>query len=82
MKAKHLLEYLETQSERSEATLFEKEVVVRVGGREYAIRRVDASTSAIVLEGGEELIQEDTLPGRGDVPSGPEGEGIEPPPPE
>jgi hypothetical protein len=82
MKAKHLLEYLETQSERSEATLFEKEVVVRVGGREYAIRRVDASTSTIVLEGGEELIQEDTLPGRGDVPGGPEGEGIEPPPPE
>jgi hypothetical protein len=80
MKAKHILEYLETQSENS-ATLFEKEVMVRVGGREYAIRRVDASRSAIVLEGGEEIIHEDTRPGLGNVPGGPEGEGVEPPPP-
>jgi hypothetical protein len=81
MKVKQILEYLKQQSQGG-TSLFEKEMVVRIEGREYAIRSIDASTSDVVLWGGEEIIHEDTRPGLGDVPGGPEGEGIEPPPPE
>jgi hypothetical protein len=81
MKAKQLLEYVNTQLEQGHSPL-EKEVVLRVAGRDYAIRSLDASTSAIILEGGEEVIHEDTLPGIAEASGKPKGEGIEPPPPE
>jgi hypothetical protein len=80
MKVRQMLEYLKQQSEGS-ASLFEKEVMLRVEGREYAIRSIDTSTSDLVLWGGEEIIHEDTRPGIGDMPGGLEGEGVEPEPP-
>jgi hypothetical protein len=77
MKVRHIVDYVKQQSD-SDASLFEKEVVLRVGGRDYAIRSIDTSTSDIVLWGGEEIIHEDTRPGIGDVPGGPEGKGVAP----
>ena len=77
MKVKQILAYLKQQSDRS-ASLFEQEVVLRVEGRDYAIRSIDSSTSAVVFWGGEELIHENTLPGVGDVPGGSEEAGVEP----
>jgi hypothetical protein len=82
MQAKELVAYLKTQFEQG-LSPFEKEVVVRLAGRDYAIRNIDTSTSAIVLEGGEAIIHEDSLQGdMAEGPGGPEGEGIEPAPPE
>jgi hypothetical protein len=81
MKAKAILAYLKTQLEGGDSP-FEKEVLLRVAGRDYAIRSIDASTSAILLEGGEEVTYADTLAGgRAEGPGGPEGEGVEPAPP-
>lgn len=77
MKVKQMLAYLKQQSDRS-ASLFEQEVVLRVDGRDYAIRSIDSSTSAVVFWGGEEIIHEDTQPGVVDVPGGSEGAGVEP----
>jgi hypothetical protein len=77
MKVKQILEYLKQQADRS-ASLFEQEVVLRVEGRDYAIRSIDTSTSAVVLWGGEEIIHEDTRPGVVDMPGGSEGAGVEP----
>ena len=77
MKVRQILEYLKQQSESS-ASLFEQEVVLRVEGRDYAIRSIDTSTSDLVLWGGEEIIHADTRPGIGDAPGGSEGRGIEP----
>jgi hypothetical protein len=77
MKVRQILEYLKQQSESS-ASLFEQEVVLRIEGRDYAIRSMDTSTSDIVLWGGEEIIHEDTRPGIGDAPGESEGKVVEP----
>ena len=53
MKVKQMLAYLKQQSDRS-ASLFEQEVFLRVEGRDYAIRSIDSSTSAVVFWGGED----------------------------
>jgi hypothetical protein len=82
MKAKDIVAHLNTQLGQSRSAL-EKEVVVRIGGQDYAIRGIDASTAAVILEGGAEVTHEDTLSGGSfEGPGGPEGEGVEPPPPE
>ena len=81
MKAKEIVAHLKTQLEQGRSP-FEKEVVVRLAGRDYAVRSIDASTAAVVLEGGDEILQDDMLPGtpaRG--PGDPEEEGGAPPPP-
>jgi hypothetical protein len=81
MTVKDIAECINTQRTPGRATL-EKEVVLRVAGKDYAIRRIDASTATIVLEGGEEVIHEDSL--ERDLPQSPggqEGEGVEPAPP-
>jgi hypothetical protein len=62
MKAKDIIAHLKTQLEQGLAP-FEQEVVVRLAGRDYTVRSIDASTAALVLEGGAEVIQDDTLPG-------------------
>jgi len=81
MKAKEILAQLKTELEEGH-TPFEKEVMVRMAERDYAIRSIDTSTAAIVLEVGEEVILEDTRAGdTTEGPGGPEGEGVEPPPP-
>ena len=77
MKVRHIVDHVKQQID-SGAALWEKEVVLRVGGRDYAIRSIDTSTSDIVLWGGEEIIHEDTRPGVGGVPGGPVAEGVEP----
>jgi hypothetical protein len=82
MTVKEIAECVRTQLEQGRVP-FEKEVVLRVGGRDYAVRGVDTSTSAIVLEGGEAVVHEDSLQGdMAEGPGGPEGEGVEPAPPE
>jgi hypothetical protein len=82
MQTKEILACLKTEIEQG-LSPFEKDVMVRIAGRDYAIRRIDTSTSAIVLEAGEEVLHEDSLQGdRAAGPGGPEGEGIEPSPPE
>jgi len=81
MQAKEILAFLKTQLEEGH-TPFEKNVVVRLGGRDYAMRSIDASTADIILEVGEPVLHDDSLPGeRAAGPGGPEGEGVEPPPP-
>lgn len=59
-----------------------KAVVLRVAGKDYALRRIAGSASSIIIEGGEELTHDDSLSGPpSTVPGGPEGEGVEPAPP-
>ena len=62
MKATELFAQLQTQREQGRSP-FEKEVVVRLAGRDYTVRSIDVCTAAFVLEGGEEITHEDTLPG-------------------
>jgi hypothetical protein len=80
MNAEQLLAALQRQLARRPSPAGH-EVVLRAGGRDYAIRSMDASRSSVILEGGEEIIHEDARPGIGEVPGGPEGEGVEPPAP-
>ena len=77
MQAQDIVEHLKTQSG--------KNVVVRVAGKEHAIRGIYEVEAAVVIEAGEmtatEAFPTDTPSGLGEVPGGPEGEGVEPPPP-
>ena len=62
MKAREIFAQLQTQLVQEHSPL-EKEVVVRLAGRDYTVRSIDVSTAALVLQGGEEITHEDTLPG-------------------
>ena len=62
MKAREIFAQLQTQLVQEHSPL-EKEVVVRLAGRDYTVRSIDVSTAALVLEGGAEVLQDDTLPG-------------------
>ena len=62
MNARELFAQLKTQLDQGRSPL-EQEVVVRLAGRDYTVRSIDVSTAALVLEGGAEVIHDDTLPG-------------------
>jgi hypothetical protein len=81
MHIEQLGESLQTQRERCAAPVG-TEVILRVAGRDYAIRGVYADTSSIIIEAGEEVTADGISQGRMSMPpGGPEGEGVEPAPP-
>ena len=73
-------EYLKTQLELRPSSIA-KEVLLRIAGRDYAVRGIYAGTSHIIIEGGEDVTSEATAQGHMAAPAGPEGEGVEPAPP-
>jgi hypothetical protein len=81
VQLEQLGEHLQAQLKRCAAPA-ETEVVLRVAGRDYVIRGIYTGTSAIIIEGGEEVIMDSASQERMSVPpGGPEGEGVEPAPP-
>jgi hypothetical protein len=62
MQTKKLLQCLKTQIAQGIAP-FEKEIVLRIAGRDYAVRSIDTSTAPMIFEAGEEIIHDDTLAG-------------------